>query len=54
VEQTGKARNWNKFSNPNTALMEFMEGNFHWEFVEELCKRVVLSESPQGWIRKIS
>ena len=54
VEQTGKARNWNKFSNPNTALMEFMEGNSNWEFVEELCKRVVLSESPQGWIRKIS
>jgi cephalosporin hydroxylase len=54
VEQTGKARNWNKFSNPNTALMKFIEGNSNWEFVEELCKRVVLSESPQGWIRKIS
>lgn len=54
VEQTGKARNWNKLSNPNTALMEFMEGNSDWEFVEELCKRVILSESPQGWIRKIN
>jgi cephalosporin hydroxylase len=54
VEQTGHIRNWNKFSNPNTALMEFMEGNSHWEFVDELCDKVVLSESPQGWIRKVS
>jgi cephalosporin hydroxylase len=54
VEQTGHVRNWNKFSNPNTALMEFMEGNPHWGFVDELCNKVVLSESPQGWIRKVS
>lgn len=54
VAQTGKTRNWNKLSNPSTALMEFMQNNSNWEFVEELCRRVVLSESPQGWIRKIS
>jgi len=52
VEQTGKLRNWNKFRNPSTALVEFMDSNPNWEYVEEFCKRVVLSESPQGWIRK--
>lgn len=54
VEQTGKARNWNKLRNPNSALMEFIETNPNWRFIEELCKRVVLSESPQGWIKKTS
>lgn len=54
VEQTGKTRNWNKLRNPKTALIEFMNDHSNWQFVEELCKRVVLSESPQGWIRKIS
>ena len=54
VEQTGHVRNWNKFSNPNTALMEFIKDNPHWRFVDELCNKVVLSESPQGWIRKVS
>ena len=54
VEQTGKVRNWNKRSNPNSALMEFMNDNSDWQFIEEFCMRVVLSESPQGWIRKIT
>lgn len=54
VEQTGKVRNWNKLRNPNSALMEFMNDNSDWQFIEEFCMRVVLSESPQGWIRKIT
>lgn len=54
VEQTGKMRNWNKRSNPYSALMEFMNDNSDWRFIEEFCMRVVLSESPQGWIRKIT
>jgi cephalosporin hydroxylase len=37
VEQNRKARNWYKLSNPNKALMGFMEGNSNWEFVEEFC-----------------
>jgi cephalosporin hydroxylase len=54
VEQTGKVRNWNKLRNPNSALMEFMNDNSDWQFIEEFCMSVVLSESPQGWIRKIT
>lgn len=54
VEQTGKTRKWNKISNPNSALIEFMKNNLEWQFLEEYCKRVILSESPQGWIRKLT
>jgi len=54
IDQTGKTRDWDKRRNPATALTEFMGKKSNWQKIEELCARVIISESPQGWIQKVT
>jgi len=53
INQTGKTRDWDKRRNPATALTEFMSKKPNWRKIQELCARVIISESPQGWIQKV-
>jgi len=53
INQTGKTRDWDKRRNPATALTEFMGKKPNWRKIQELCARVIISESPQGWIQKV-
>jgi len=54
IPQTGVIRNWDPERNPKSALVEFMSHSKNWEYLDEFCERVLLSESPNGWIHKVS
>lgn len=53
VAQTGKERNWNTRRNPGTALRDFMAQRKNWRHLTDFCDKVVISDSPMGWIVKI-
>ena len=52
VEQTGQERNGNKDRNPSTALRQFLAQKSNWEHLTDFCNRMVLSDSPIGWVLK--
>jgi cephalosporin hydroxylase len=52
IDQTGLERPWNKDRNPGTALRQFLAEKSNWEHLTDFCNRVVLNESPMGWIQK--
>ena len=52
VPQSTAKRNWNKEANPKSALEEFLGKNENWNEIPEVCNKVLLSESPNGWIIK--
>lgn len=53
IRQTGLKRNWDESSNPATALSQFLSENRMWQPIKKVNEKVILSESPNGWIQKI-
>jgi cephalosporin hydroxylase len=53
VSQSTAKRNWNQVANPRSALKEFLRKSESWNEMPEICDKVVLSESPNGWIMKV-
>ena len=52
IPQPAVKRNWNKEKNPKTALKEFLSTRKNWTQILDICDKVLLSESPNGWIIK--